>query len=34
MGVTLVRKHGKEILTEVAKLHFKTTLEVLARASK
>lgn len=34
VGVALVRKHGKEILTEVAKLHFKTTLEVLAIASK
>ncbi len=34
MGVTLVRKYGKEILEEVSKLHFKTTLEVLGRASQ
>ena len=28
-GVLLVKKHGEEILNDVAKLHFKTTLEVL-----
>lgn len=30
-GVSFIRKHGKELLGEVAKLHFKTTVEVLAR---
>lgn len=31
-GVNFVHKHGKETLIEVAKLHFKTTQQVLARA--
>jgi ribonuclease HIII len=32
MGVRLVQQHGKEILEDIAKLHFKTTLQVLSKA--
>ncbi|MBI3721448.1 MAG: ribonuclease HIII, partial [Fimbriimonas ginsengisoli] len=31
-GAAVVRKHGVEGLARVAKLHFKTRIEVLARA--